>query len=57
LPDSRVCVDGFDPRLLRQLLEQGAGLAERVLALGEDVHELRRALEELDQLLDAQLPR
>jgi hypothetical protein len=48
-----MCVEGLDPRLLRQLLEDGAGLPERVFPPGELVGQRRVPFEELVELLDA----
>jgi hypothetical protein len=50
-------VERLDAILLGQLGEHGPRLPQRVVALGEHLHEAARALEESRELVDAQLPR
>ena len=55
--DRRVRAECLDLLLLREAQEHVLGVLERVLQLGKPLDEARLALEELAELLGAQLPR
>ena len=55
--DGRVCVERLDLLLLAERVDHLVRPLERVVELGEPLDERRPALEELGQLVDAQLPR
>ena len=57
LPDRRVGVEDLVLLLVGELGDHLGRVLERIVALGEQLDEPRPALEELGELLGAQLPR